>query len=115
MARGFAAALDECLAAMSVGESLEECLARYPQYAEELRTHLPLAQRLIMTPRHEPRAAVQEAAWQRFRSRVEDMRLGRRPPLSFAWLRPLTIAAVLVLAALGAAGGTAYASQDALP
>ena len=115
MARGFAAALDECLAAMSVGENLEECLARYPQYAEELRTHLPLAQRLTMTPRHEPRAAVQEAAWQRFRSRVEDMRLGRRPPLSFAWLRPLTIAAVLVLAALGAAGGTAYASQDALP
>jgi hypothetical protein len=43
------------------------------------------------------------------------MRLGRRPPFSFAWLRPLTIAAVLVLAVLGAAGGTAYASQDALP
>lgn len=115
MARGFAAALDECLAAMSVGESLEECLARYPQYAEELRTHLPLAQRLTMTPRHQPRAAVQEAAWQHFRSQANDMRLGRRPPLSFAWLRPLTIAAVLVLAALGAAGGTAYASQDALP
>ncbi|KKM14639.1 hypothetical protein LCGC14_1704080, partial [marine sediment metagenome] len=115
MARGFAAALDECLAAMSAGESLEECLARYPQYAEELRTHLPLAQRLAMTPRHQPRAAVQEAAWQRFRSQADDMRLGRRPPLSFAWLRPLTIAAVLVLAVLGAAGGTAYASQDALP
>ena len=115
MARGFAAALDECLAAMSVGESLEECLARYPRYAEELRTYLPLAQRLTMTPRHQPRAAVQEAAWQRFRSQANDMRLGRRPPLSFAWLRPLTIAAVLVLAVLGAAGGTAYASQDALP
>ena len=115
MARGFAAALDECLAAMSIGESLEECLARYPRYAERLRTHLPLAQRLTMTPRHEPRAAVQEAAWQRFRSQADDMRLGRRPPLTFAWLRPLTIAAVLVLAALGAAGGTAYASQDALP
>ena len=115
MARGFTAALDECLVAMSAGESLEECLARYPQYAEELRTHLPLAQQLTMTPRHQPRPAVQEAAWQRFRSQAEDMGLGRRAPLSFAWLRPLTIAAVLVLAVLGAAGGTAYASQDALP
>ncbi|MCH7998757.1 MAG: hypothetical protein IIA91_04660 [Chloroflexi bacterium] len=115
MARGFAAALDECLAAMSAGESLDECLARYPRYAEELRTHLPLAQRLTMTPRHQPRAAVQEAAWQRFRSQASDMRLGRRPPLSFAWLRPLAIAAVLVLAVLGVAGGGAYASQDALP
>ncbi|MFB3052686.1 MAG: DUF5666 domain-containing protein [Dehalococcoidia bacterium] len=115
MDRGFAAALDECLSAMSVGEGLEECLARYPQYAEELRTHLPLAQRLTKTPRHQPRAAVQEAAWQRFRSQAEDMRLGRRAPLSFAWLRPLAIAAVLVLAVVGAAGGTAYASQDALP
>ena len=115
MARGFAAALDECLAAMSAGESLEECLARYPRYAEELRTQLPLAQRLMMTPRHQPRAGVQEAAWQRFRAQANDMRLGRRSPLSFAWLRPLAIAAVLVLAVMGAAGGTAYASQDALP
>ena len=94
MARGFAAALDECLAALSQGESLEDCLARYPRYTEELRTHLSLVQRLTLTPRHEPRAAVQEAAWQRFRSRANDMRLGRRPPLSFAWLRPLTIAAL---------------------
>ena len=115
MARGFAVALDECLAAMSVGEGLEECLARYPQYAEELRLQLALARRLTITPRHPPRAAVQEAAWQRFRSRAEDIRLRRRPSFSFGWLRPLTIAAVLVLATLGAAGGTAYASQDALP
>ncbi len=57
MARGFAAILDECLAALSQGESLEDCLARYPKHTEELRANLVLAQRLAQTPRHEPRAA----------------------------------------------------------
>ncbi|GAG15763.1 unnamed protein product, partial [marine sediment metagenome] len=52
MAHGLASILDECLAALSRGESLEACLARYPQHAEELRTHLLLAQRLSLTPRH---------------------------------------------------------------
>ena len=45
------------------------------------------------------------------------MRLGHKPLLSVSlgWLRPLTIAAAVALAVLGAAGGTVYASQDALP
>jgi hypothetical protein len=117
MTRGFAAVLDECLTALGKGESLEECLARYPKYAEELRVYLPLAHRLSQTPQQEPRAVAQAAGGQQFRARAEDMRLGRRPrfSLNVNWMRPLAIATVLVLALLGAAGGTAYAAQDALP
>ena len=117
MARGWAAVLDECLAALGKGERLEDCLARYPNYAEELRIYLPMAQRLTQIPHHQPRASAQAATWQRFRARADDMRLGRRPRLSLnvGWMRPLAIAAVLVLAVLVAAGGTAYAAQDALP
>jgi len=119
MARSFAAILDECVAAISRGESLDACLARYPQHAEELRIHLLLAQRLRLTPRHEPRPGAHAAAWQQFRTRAEDIRLGRRPRFSIniniGWMRPLAIATAVVLAILAAGGGTIYASQDALP
>ena len=119
MARGFASILDECLAALSRGESLESLLSRYPRYAEELRTHLLLAQRLSLTTRHQPRPGIQSAAWQQFRTRAEDMRLGWRPrfsiSISIAWMRPLAIATAVVFAILAAGGGTVYASQDALP
>lgn len=117
MARGFTSVLDECLAALKRGESLEACLARYPEHAEELRINLLLAQRLSLTPRHGPRPGAQDAAWQRFRAQAEDIRLGRRPRISIniGWMRPLAIAAAVVLAVVVAGGGTIYASQDALP
>jgi hypothetical protein len=117
MPRSFSAMLDECLTALGRGESLDACLARYPRHAEELRAHLRLAQRLAQTPPHEPRSAAQAAAWHQFRTQAQDMRLGhkQRRSLNVGWLRPLTIAAVLTVAVLGAAGGSVYASQDALP
>ena len=117
MARRFASILDECFAALSQGETLEACLARYPKHAEELRAHLRIAQRLVLTPPHQPRPAAQAVGWHQFRAQAQDKRLGHKPLLSVSmgWLRPLSIAAVVVLAVLGAAGGTVYASQDALP
>ncbi len=117
MAHALASILDECLAALNQGESLEACLARYPEHVEELRTHLLLAQQLSRTPRHEPRQGAQSAAWQRFRTRAEDIRLGRAPRFSIniGWMRPLAIAAAVVLAVLVAGGGAIYASQDSLP
>jgi hypothetical protein len=115
MARGFAAILDECLAALSQGDTLEDCLARHPKHAEELRSHLVLAQRLAQIPQHEPRAAAQAGAWKEFRERADDMRQGRRPPISIDWLRPVAVAAAVVLAIVVAGGGTVYAAQDALP
>src|SRR3990172_8817140 len=117
MTHGFAAILDQCLTAVREGEPLESCLARYPKHAEELRTHLRLAQRIVLTPPHEPRPSAQAAGWHQFRAQALDRRLGRKPlfSLNVGWLRPLTIAAAAVFAVLGAAGGTIYASQDTLP
>lgn len=117
MPRSFASVLDECLAALSRGDSLDDCVARYPDHADELRVQLLLAGRLSASPRHEPRPGVQAATWQRFRLRAEDMRRGRKPRVSInvGWLRPLAIAAALLIAVVGAGGGTIYASQDALP
>jgi hypothetical protein len=117
MPRGFASILDECFTALQRGETLEACLARYPRHAEELRAHLHLAQRLTRTPLHEPRPAAQAVGWQQFRAQAQDRRLGHktRVSINIGWLRPLSIAAAVVVTVLGAGGGTIYASQDALP
>ena len=117
MAGSLASILDECLDALNQGERLEDCLARYPGQVEDLRTLLLLARRLSLTPRHEPRPAVQNAGWQQFRARAEDMRLGGkpRPSINIGWKRPLAIAAALVLVAVATGGGTVYASQGVLP
>jgi hypothetical protein len=113
----FARALDESLAAMARGASLDDCLEQFPRHADELRTHLLLAQRIGRTPPHAPRPGAQAAAWQQFRAKAEDVRLGRRPPinLNLSWARPLAITAALALAVFGGAGGTVIAAQDAAP
>ncbi|MBF8286413.1 MAG: hypothetical protein HW393_227 [Dehalococcoidia bacterium] len=81
MPRSFTSILDKCLAALNQGETLDACLARYPNHADELRAHLRLAQRLALTPPHQPRPAAQAEAWQQFWARAQDMRLGHKPHL----------------------------------
>lgn len=115
----FTTVLDVCLAAMAEGATVDECVAQFPRYADELRLQLLLAQRIARVPAHAPRPGTQAAAWQQFRTRAEDARLGRKPPinlnLNLKWARPLAITAILVLAVFGAGGGTVLAAQDAAP
>jgi len=117
--RTFRSVLDECLTALQAGESVEACLARYPRHAERLRPLLTLAQRVRQTPAQPPRAWAQQTAWELIRSRAADLRHGgRRRGIGFdygAWLRPLAVAAALLLAVVGGTGATALAAQDALP
>ncbi len=117
--RTFRSVLDECLAALQRGDSVEACLARYPRHAERLRPLLTLAQRIGQTPAQPPRAWAQETAWELIRSRAADLRRGGRrrgAGIDYgAWLRPLAIAAALLLAVIGGTSATALAAQDALP
>jgi hypothetical protein len=46
MSRNFEAVLEECLAQIKAGQSLEDCLAKYPAYAEQLRPLLLMAQHM---------------------------------------------------------------------
>lgn len=117
--RSFRSVLDECLAAIRQGDTVDACLARYPRHAERLRPLLMLAERIRRTPAQTPRAWAQETAWGLVRERAADLRAGgRRARGGFsygAWLRPLAVAAALVLALLGGGGATVLAAQDALP
>jgi len=110
----FDSILDECLQAMASGESLESCLARYPQSAEELRPLLSLAQDVRRIPTAEPSPEARTAAWQRFYRRASELQIARQRG-GFGWLRPVAITAAVLLAFVAAGGGTIYAASKSLP
>jgi hypothetical protein len=60
----FDTVLDECLATMVAGESVDACLRKHPQHASALRPLLSMAAGLIALPRPEPRASAVEAGRQ---------------------------------------------------
>ncbi len=117
---GLTSILDDCIAALRRGESVESCLARYPKQAHQLRPLLTLARRVMQTPLAVPRSAAQGTAWRAVRQHAAGLRAahGRRGMglgLPGAWLRPAAVALALVLAFIGATGATVYAAQDSLP
>jgi len=60
--RSFNAILDECLAALQQGETVDDCLARYPAHADVLQPLLTLAEKVRSTPPALPRPWPQAAA-----------------------------------------------------
>lgn len=117
--RSLNSVLDECLAAMRAGDTIENCLARYPRHAERLRPLLMLAQRVFATPVTSPRPWAETNAWNAVRTRAAELRSGKRRRArsvnAGAWLARLAASLVIVLLMLGAAGGAAFAAQDTLP
>ena len=97
-------ALNDCIDRLNGGQSLEDCLARYPQWAAELRPMLLAGLRV-----REAQASPGELAAARARTRARLERELRRPapvrPWRPAW-SPLALAASLILVlAFAIAGG----------
>jgi hypothetical protein len=118
--RRFQSILDECIAALEQGETVEACLKRYPKHASRLRPLLQLAARVRQTPPAKARPWAQATAWSLVRQRAADLRSGRRrwPRLHAnygLWLRPLAIGMALFAALIAGGGATAVAAQNALP
>lgn len=117
--RGFNSILDECLAALQQGETVDACLARYPRHADRLRPLLLLAEKVRKTPPSLPRPWPQAAAWQRVRQRAVELRSPQRGfqfNVSYgAWLRPVGITIAILVALFSGVGGTALAAQNSLP
>lgn len=57
MSRKFDTVLDDCMDLLRSGTTVEDCLARYPEYAEELRPLLGLAAAVKGVPTPRPNAA----------------------------------------------------------
>jgi hypothetical protein len=106
--------LNECLERLLVkGESIEQCLHRYPEQAAELE---PLLQTAVVAKRGaaiQPRAEFKARARYQFRSALQEATSRSRPSLSWLprWAAVATIALVLLLVG----GGTVVAAGNSMP
>jgi hypothetical protein len=134
MSREIEVILDECLAWLAAGASLDSCLARYPDRAEELRPLLEmiLAVRATSAPQARPAAvhagrqrmlkmaaakqraqAVSKSALSRYAERIIIRITGRENP-DMKLVTRLALA-TFVVALLIVGGGVTAASANALP
>lgn len=123
--RRYESILTECVDAMQLGASVEDCLDRYPQQAERLRPALLLAERVSQTPPAQVRPNAQAEGWRKIEKRLTELQSGKRT-VTFVpsairggnyigWLKPVAISAVAVLSVASLGGGAVLASQSAMP
>lgn len=108
-------ALDNCLTALAHGASVESCLARYPDLADDLRPLLQAAQHAQSLPLSPPSRAAQQASRARFLTRAGDLRPAPRRLWPTVSLLRLAGAFIAVLALFLSARGISAASAIALP
>ena len=107
MSKSFDEIFDECVDRINHGEGLEECLASYPEYAEELEPALRTLLHVCGAYSFSPSSSAKMKAKRQFQAalgKLEQERRERRPvsPKLFGWSRAwVTVAAVLVLAVIG--------------
>ena len=103
--------LDQCLSRLYAGASIDDCVAPYPEHAEELRAQLSTAQTLQSARPHvQPEAAAQARGRARVLGAVAERResASSRPGVLFFGLRlrmallSQALPAVLALLILGA-------------
>ena len=121
--RPFAEILDECLdRVLQRGETIEACVADYPEHAEELREALAVAHNVRLAAAFAPDADRKRAARLRFRSALERKqqrawwrRLSMPRGLAAGGRRAVAAVGLLTLLFAGGGTGTALAAQGSVP
>jgi hypothetical protein len=112
--RMFADILDDCLERLVKGETLEQCLERYPDAAAQLEPLLKTAQitraALIIQPRSDFRAR----ARYEFRAAL-DTELTPKKAFSFCPMPRWATALMVISVLLFVGGGTAVVASDSMP
>lgn len=127
----FEIALGECLDAIKTTDrSIDECLAAYPNYAQELEPLLRVAWQLHSARRMQPSLHFRRHAPQHLQKRLES---SRRTPVRMEQRRPdsgkslavlpgwqrlvakMSLALIVVIMIAGLTGMAAYAADDAAP
>jgi hypothetical protein len=107
--------LDECLERIVLGgETLEQCLERYPEQADELK---PLLETVLVVKEAsavEPRPDFKARARYQFRSALGEKAAPKRRPF-FGWLPRWATALTIILVVLLAGGGTVVAASNSMP
>jgi uncharacterized membrane protein YgcG len=119
MANRFDDILNECTGRLLRGESVEQCLQRYPEQAPELEPLLRVAAAAgkassAVEPRPEFKARTRHEVQSRLRSKAGKAVDSRPSPIR--WIpRWVAVAACVALVFVFAAGGTVAASSGSLP
>ncbi|MBI3040161.1 MAG: hypothetical protein HYY80_00625 [Chloroflexi bacterium] len=113
--RKFDNVLDECLERLLVkGETIEQCLRRFPGHSDALKPLLETALAIKKTSAIQPRAEFKDKARYQFYSALQD-----KAPEKSRWLfgwRPLwTTMVAIILVFLLAGGGTVMAAGGSMP
>lgn len=107
--------LDECLERLlAKGETIEQCLLRYPEYAAELE---PLLHTVVATKKAvaiQPRPEFKSNAKYQFRLALQKVEPKRRLPF-LGWQPRWAIAVVALLVLLLGGGGTVAAAGNSMP
>ncbi|MFC1990758.1 DUF5667 domain-containing protein [Chloroflexota bacterium] len=107
--------LDECLDRILKGETVEDCLASYPEHAAELepllRTSLDTKNALAIKPRPEFR----ERAGYQFRAALQEMEQKRERRLFFGLQPQWATAVIAVLVLMLASVSTVAAASGSMP
>jgi hypothetical protein len=107
--------LDECLERIVVGgETLEQCLERYPEQAAELKPLLETVLAVKAASAVEPSPEFKARARYQFRSALGEKAAPKRRPF-FGWLPRWATALAIVLVVLMAGGGTVAAASNSMP
>jgi hypothetical protein len=107
--------LDECLERIVLGgETLEQCLKRYPEQADELKPLLETVLAVKEASAVEPRPDFKARARYQFRSALGEKAAPKRRPF-FGWLPRWATALTIVLIVLLAGGGTVVAASNSMP
>ena len=118
MAEEFEYILDQCIDRLLQGESLEQCLQRYPEQAAQLEPLLRVALAAQKASAVEPRPEFKAQARYQMRSLLSAKKAKSRPrriPV-LSWLPRWATAVVIgVLFVLVAGGSTAAAASNSLP
>ena len=109
--------LDECLErVLTKSETIEQCLASYPEYASELEPLLKTALLVRNASAIKPRPEFRERARYQLRSALQEMEQKReRRFFFFGWQPQWATAVIAVLVLLLAGGGTVAAAGNSMP
>ena len=107
--------LNECLDRLLIkSETVEQCLASYPEQADELKPLLEIAVATKRAATIQPRPEFRAKARYQFHSTLQDMESKRSRPF-FSWLPQWATAVAIVLALLLVGGGTVAAAGNSMP
>jgi len=107
--------LDECLERIFKGATVEDCLAAYPDRADELEPLLLMASDARGAVDIKPRPEFRDRAGYEFQAAIRLMEPQKKAGFFFGWQPRLVAVVAVVLALLIAGSGTVMAASDSLP